>query len=109
VRGIFQCIDAIAKMLDYTDKESPLTQKVVLTKIVTSGLFDAPHLVNNAYAKGRIYTKIINGACVSFDPLRDRVIPEEERINSILNEISAVAPHHPTSELIQNPGGGTRR
>jgi methylmalonyl-CoA mutase cobalamin-binding subunit len=63
------------------DVEDPLTDPVALTRAVTTGLLDAPHLLNNAFARGDIVTRIDErGACVAVEPTTGRPISEEERI-----------------------------
>jgi hypothetical protein len=55
----------------------------VLNNLVKYGIFDAPHLKNNKYAKGEIQTKIINGACYAWDSSRGKIYDEIERIKDI--------------------------
>jgi hypothetical protein len=44
----------------------PLSDATTLTKAVTSGILDAPQLINNPFAKGKIRTQIDRrGACVT--------------------------------------------
>jgi len=63
------------------DVEDPLTDPVVLTRAVTTGLLDAPHLLNNPFGRGRIVTRIdTRGACVAVDPSTGRPLSEEARI-----------------------------
>src|SRR4030042_344976 len=83
-KQIFEIIEVFAKKLDLDEKVPSIVQKQLLTKIVTCGLFDAPQLVNNLYARGNIRTKIMEGACVKYDPLQEKVILESERVKSIL-------------------------
>jgi len=49
------------------DTADPWTDSLTLTKAVTSGLLDAPHLRNNKFALGKVRTRIINGASVAVD------------------------------------------
>jgi hypothetical protein len=57
---------------------------VTLTRAVTTGLLDAPHLLNNPFARGRIVTRVdTRGACVAVDPATGSPICEEERIASL--------------------------
>jgi hypothetical protein len=39
----------------------PLTDPPTLTRAVTSGILDAPHLRNNPYALGKVATRIVDG------------------------------------------------
>ncbi len=66
------------------DVEDPLTDPVVLTRAVTAGLLDAPHLLNNPFACGEIVTRIDKrGACVAVEPATGRTLSEEERIANL--------------------------
>ncbi len=61
--------------------KDPLTDPATLTRAVTSGVLDAPHLRNNPFARGEIVTRIDRrGACVAVDPETGEPISEEERI-----------------------------
>ncbi len=70
----------------------------VLTYLVSSGIFDAPHLKNNQFARGEIYTKIVDGACVSWDPVRDIPVDEIDRIKFLLDEKPETL-HSPLSKI----------
>jgi len=65
--------------------EDPLTDPSTLTKAVTSGIMDAPHLKNNPFAKGAIQTRIIDGACVATDSV-GKPISESDRLHQYLKE-----------------------
>ncbi len=59
----------------------PLTDPATLANAVTSGILDAPHLRNNAYAAGGIVTRVDErGACIAVDPTTGRPLTEAERI-----------------------------
>jgi hypothetical protein len=74
---------AIAEM-SAPGAEDPLTDPTALTRAVTTGLLDAPHLRNNPFARGQIVTRIdTRGACVVVDPDTGRPLSEEERIASL--------------------------
>jgi hypothetical protein len=63
------------------DVADPLTDPATLARSVTSGVLDAPHLRNNAFARGQIATRIDGrGACVTVDPSSARELSEGERI-----------------------------
>lgn len=55
---------------------NPLLHADVLAKAVTAGLLDAPQLVNNAFARGAIQTRSVDGAIWVVDdsafPIRER-------------------------------------
>jgi hypothetical protein len=61
----------------------PFIDPQTLSKAVTSGILDAPHLRNNPFAPGKIKTQIIQGACTAVAspgvPLSER-----ERLNLFL-------------------------
>jgi methylmalonyl-CoA mutase cobalamin-binding subunit len=74
---------AIADLAE-PDVEEPLTDPAVLTRAVTTGLLDAPHLLNNPFARGEIVTRIDErGACVAVEPTGGHPISEEERIANL--------------------------
>jgi methylmalonyl-CoA mutase cobalamin-binding subunit len=74
-------IDAI-RALASTDTKDPLIDPAVLTHSVSLGLLDAPHLRNNAFAVGRVVTRIDRrGACMAVEPRTDEPISEAERIS----------------------------
>ncbi|MFW9950085.1 MAG: hypothetical protein ACFFKA_08170, partial [Candidatus Thorarchaeota archaeon] len=50
------------------------------------GIFDAPHLKNNKFALGQITTKIVNGACYSWDIENQRILNEQDRIKTIIED-----------------------
>jgi len=74
------------KKLSHDDNVDPLTDPQVLTKSVTCGIMDAPHLRNNLYAKGQIVTQIINGSCVPINP-NGKPISEIYRIDKIFETL----------------------
>jgi len=61
------------------EKGDPFIDPDTLTKAVTTGILDAPQLLNNSYGRGNITTRIIDGACV---PVNDTGFPisESERL-----------------------------
>ena len=59
----------------------PFTDPATLAHAVTSGVLDAPHLRNNAFARGQIITRIDRrGANVAVDAMGGRPLPEAERL-----------------------------
>ncbi|MFW9819937.1 MAG: methionine synthase [Candidatus Thorarchaeota archaeon] len=64
--------------------ERPYTSPYVLTRLVKYGIFDAPHLKNNKYALGKIKTKMLDGACYSWDDSIQKKYDEIERIKEII-------------------------
>jgi hypothetical protein len=79
-------LDAI-RGLAFPDVSDPLTHPATLTKAVTAGVLDAPHLRNNPFGQGQIATRIDGrGACVTVDPVSGRMLSEEERIGRALTK-----------------------
>lgn len=60
----------------------PLTDPETLSRAVSTGILDAPHLQNNPFAPGRIKTRIIDGACLVINDLGEP-ISERQRINRL--------------------------
>ena len=59
----------------------PLTDPATLARAVSCGLLDAPHLRNNAFARGQIATRVdARGACVAIDPHSGKKLTEAQRI-----------------------------
>jgi methylmalonyl-CoA mutase cobalamin-binding subunit len=63
----------------------PLADPATLTKAVSTGILDAPHLKNNPFARGTIQTRIVNGACVAVDS-EGNPVSESTRINQLFME-----------------------
>ncbi|MFX1324329.1 MAG: hypothetical protein ACFE8N_05195, partial [Promethearchaeota archaeon] len=81
-KWIINFIPFLAK--DKEQLKDPYINSNVLNRVVKYGIFDAPHLKNNKYALGKIKTKIINGACYSWDDLRQKRYGEIQRIKDII-------------------------
>ena len=62
----------------------PLTDPATLARAVQRGLLDAPQLINNRYAPGRICARSIDGAILAVDPA-GKPLSESERIQTILD------------------------
>jgi hypothetical protein len=76
-------LDAI-RGLAVPDVSDPLTRPATLTKTVTTGIMDAPHLRGNPFARGKVVTSVDRrGACVAVDPVTGRAHSEEDRIASL--------------------------
>jgi methylmalonyl-CoA mutase cobalamin-binding subunit len=59
----------------------PWVDAPTLTRALTTGILDAPHLRNNPCARGQIVTRIDHrGACVVVDTQSGRALSEEERL-----------------------------
>ncbi len=63
----------------------PWLDPPTLTRAVTHGLLDAPHLRNNRFALGLVSVRTDSrGACVVIDPHTGTVLTEEQRIAQLL-------------------------
>jgi hypothetical protein len=80
-KWIVDLIPELAK--DAKEKENAWINYKVLNRIVKYGIFDAPHLKNNQFARGEIKTKIIDGACYSWNHNLQKKLDEIERIKDI--------------------------
>ncbi len=65
--------------------KDPLIDPNILTRAVTIGILDAPHLQNNPFAKGQIRTRIVDGACKAVTADGDP-ISEEQRLGALSKE-----------------------
>jgi hypothetical protein len=72
------------------EHQKPYTNPKVLNRLVKYGIFDAPHLKNNKFAIGKIKTKMIDGACYSWDDSIQKKYDEIERIKDIIYDLSDV-------------------
>jgi methylmalonyl-CoA mutase cobalamin-binding subunit len=77
-------LDAI-RQLAQPDVKDLLIDPETLSRSVSLGILDAPHLKGHPLAKGRIRTKIIGGACVAVDE-DGRQIGEKDRLVPLLRE-----------------------
>ncbi|MFX1537041.1 MAG: methionine synthase [Promethearchaeota archaeon] len=80
-------IEAIRRLGKEQSKD-PLCNPATLTRAVELGLLDAPHLQNNRIAKGKIQSRIKDGACIAIDPDTGHELPEIKRIRMCLEEES---------------------
>ena len=76
-------LDTIKEL--YQDSKTPWSDPKVLEDIIKRGIIDAPHLVNNPSAKGTLETRIIDGKCLAYSKVTNKVITEKERIREILD------------------------
>jgi glutamate mutase epsilon subunit len=81
---IINLIPRLAKT--YAEQNNPWINHNILSRLVKYGIFDAPHLKNNQFALGQIKTKVINGACYSWDIENQRILNERERIKKIIEK-----------------------
>lgn len=60
----------------------PLTDPETLSRALSTGILDAPHLQNNPFAQGMIKTRIIDGACQAINDM-GQPISEGQRISQL--------------------------
>ena len=60
----------------------PLIDPTTLSNAVEKGILDAPQLRNNPFARGKIKTRVIKGACTAIDT-SGRQVSENERIANL--------------------------
>ncbi|MEW6239209.1 MAG: cobalamin B12-binding domain-containing protein [Chloroflexota bacterium] len=77
-------LDAI-RSLAPPEAGDPFTDAATLARAVTSGILDAPQLVNNKFGRGQVRTRILDGACVSVDS-EGKPISESKRIEALLEK-----------------------
>ena len=73
------------RSLSSNPQEDALLDAKTLTKAVTSGIMDAPQLKNNPFARGRINTRIIKGACKPVSTT-GKPLAEKFRLDMLLDE-----------------------
>jgi hypothetical protein len=79
-------LDAIRALAE-ANVEDPFADAATLARAVAAGILDAPQLRNNAFARGRVNTRIDDrGACVAFDPDSGQALSESERIQRLARE-----------------------
>lgn len=69
------------------DVPDPFSDPSVLARAVALGLLDAPQLVNNVYAPGRVRTRSIDGAVCAVDR-RGQPLDEKTRITAVLAQLT---------------------
>jgi hypothetical protein len=88
-------LDAIRQSAG-ADVTDPLTDPATLARAVTIGILDAPHLRNNAFARGEIETRIDSrGACVVIDAATGKELPEHRRIAGLVARSGGGSRLHP--------------
>lgn len=64
--------------------DDPFTDTATLSRAVTGGILDAPHLRNNPFARGQVVTRVDErGACVSINPESGQRLSERDRISKL--------------------------
>ena len=66
------------------DVKDPFVDPQTLALVVTRGILDAPHLKNNPFARGDIFTRIDDrGACVAINPETGKALSESARLSQL--------------------------
>jgi hypothetical protein len=65
------------RMIASSDVDDPWTDPGTLAKSVTLGLMDAPQLRNNKFGRGKVRTRIVNGASMAVDEKGIPLSPHE--------------------------------
>ena len=65
--------------------EDPFTDPDTLSRSVSLGIMDAPHLKNNPFARGEVKTAFIGGACVAVNEKGEK-LSEEDRLQYLLKK-----------------------
>lgn len=78
VREAALTLDAIRELAG-PGVPDPLTDSATLARAVRQGILDAPHLRGSPFARGRVQTRIIDGACLAVDDAGNP-LPEEVRL-----------------------------
>jgi methylmalonyl-CoA mutase cobalamin-binding subunit len=74
-------LDSIRRLS--ASNSDPFTDPVALSRAVTSGILDAPQLLNNKFGRGEVRTRIVDGASKAVDP-DGRPLPEAKRMEAIM-------------------------
>ncbi len=73
-------LEAIRSLAPSNVKD-PLTNPATLARAVTVGVLDAPQLLNNPFARGKIVSRIDRrGACIAVEPDSGEPISEKQRM-----------------------------
>lgn len=75
-------LEAIQNLAEH-NVDDPLVDSATLTKAVTTGVLDAPQLMNNGFGRGLIRTQVVDGACEVVDE-SGRILSEGERLSKLL-------------------------
>lgn len=75
-------LEAIQNLAEH-NVDDPLVDPATLTKAVTTGVLDAPQLMNNSFGRGLIRTRVVDGACEVVDE-SGRILSEGERLSKLL-------------------------
>jgi len=84
VEAVQFTLQAIARLAS-SDAGQRLADPTALARAVTTGILDAPQLRNNPFGRGRVSTRIIDGACQAVSS-SGSPLSETERINHLEDE-----------------------
>ncbi|MCL5036947.1 MAG: methionine synthase [Chloroflexi bacterium] len=76
-RLIIKAIESIS------NAEKPLADPATLVKAIEKGILDAPKLQGRPPGRGKLFTRMLHGACVPADPETGDAITEEERLDRL--------------------------
>jgi hypothetical protein len=82
----------LSALKEISDSADPWVDPDTIIRAVEIGILDAPHLKGSEFAAGRTTTAIIDGACFAVDTESGEILPEEKRIQGILERLARV-PH----------------
>lgn len=80
-------LQAIADLAQPGVKD-PFVDAQTLAHAVTRGILDAPQLRSNPFGRGKVSTRIVQGACVAVNP-DGKVLTEKERLSQLSLEESS--------------------
>jgi len=78
-----ELLTAIRALGEQMSKPDPWADVDTLVRAVELGLLDAPHLQNSPPARGRLATRLIDGACRAVDPSTGQPLSEKQRLASL--------------------------
>jgi hypothetical protein len=92
ISGARLVLEAIRDLAQSSNVD-PLTDASTLARAVTSGILDAPQLVNNPYARGQAVTRVDSrGACMPVHRETGQIISEQQRIGMLLHRNQGDSP-----------------
>lgn len=73
----------LLESIEALNRDDAFTDPRTLAVAIETGMLDAPHLRGNAYAAGRLETRVIDGAVYAFDSAARRILNESERLEAL--------------------------
>ena len=68
---------------EYSESDDPLADPKVLSDCVKKGYIDAVHIKKNEEYRGTLQTKIVDGKCLAYDKISNKVLSESERLENL--------------------------